>query len=122
VFAETCGRALVLEHNGDVYACDHFVDREHFLGNIIHQPLSDLVNAESQVQFGLDKKASIAPTCLDCPVLFVCHGGCPKNRDHHGLNRLCSGYRAFFAHIDPAMKKMAELIRQGRPPADIMQF
>ena len=120
VFAETCGHALVLEHNGDLYSCDHFVDQEHFLGSITHTPLSDLVNSESQVQFGLDKRARVSPTCLACPVWFACHGGCPKNRDPHGLNRLCSGYLAYFNHVEPAMQKMADLIQQGRAPAEIM--
>ena len=121
VFAETCGYAMVLEHNGDLYACDHYVDQAHLLGNITQRPLEDLVNSKSQVQFGLDKKARVASACLDCPVWFACHGGCPKNRDRDGLNRLCSGYRAFFEHIRPSMETMAALIRHGRPPAEIMQ-
>ena len=119
VFAETCGRALVLEHNGDLYACDHFVDSEHLLGNITQQPLINMVNSKPQVQFGRDKKAQISSICLDCPFWFACHGGCPKNRAASGLNRLCKAYLAFFQHVAPAMEKMADLVRQGRPPADI---
>ncbi|MFW5713748.1 MAG: anaerobic sulfatase maturase [Brevefilum sp.] len=121
VFAETCGRALVLEHNGDLYACDHFVNNEHLLGNITHHPLADMVNSKPQEEFGLNKKTSVSPTCLDCPVWFVCHGGCPKNRDVNGLNHLCSGYKIFFEHIKPAMEKMADLIRHGQTPAEIMK-
>lgn len=120
VFAETCGRGLVLEHNGDLYSCDHFVDEEHLLGNIIHMPLLEMVNSKRQAQFGLDKKEKVSPACLKCPYWFACHGGCPKNRDENGLNRLCAGYRAFFEHIAPAMEEMVDLIRQGRPPAEIM--
>lgn len=121
VFAETCGRALVLEHNGDLYACDHYVDQEHLLGNITQQPLLNMVNSKTQVQFGRDKREKVSPTCLECPFWFACHGGCPKNRDKKGLNRLCGAYQAFFEHISPTMKVMVNLIRQGRPPADIMK-
>ena len=120
VFAETCGRALVLEHNGDLFACDHFVDSEHLLGNITQQPLLNMVNSKPQVQFGHNKKDKVSATCLECPFWFACHGGCPKNRDEKGLNRLCGAYRAFFEHISPAMNQMADLIQQGRPAADIM--
>jgi len=120
VFSETCGRALVLEHNGDLYACDHFVDSEHLLGNITHDPLIDMVNSKSQVQFGQNKKARVSRNCLACPVWFACHGGCTKNRDETGLNHLCGSYRAFFEHIAPKMEKMADLIRQGHAPAEIM--
>jgi uncharacterized protein len=121
VFAETCGRALALEHNGDLYACDHYVDREHLLGNITQQPLINMVNSKTQLQFGRDKREKVSPTCLECPFWFACHGGCPKNRDKTGLNRLCGAYQAFFEHVSPSMKEMAQLIRQGRPPADIMK-
>lgn len=71
IFAKTCGHALALEHNGGLYACDHNGDREHFLSNIIQPPISDMVNADSQVQFGLNKKARVSPTCLDCRVWFT---------------------------------------------------
>jgi uncharacterized protein len=121
IFAETCGRALILEHNGDLYACDHFVDHDHFLGNIKHHMLADMVNSSMQVQFGLNKREGVASTCLDCPVWFACHGGCPKNRDENGVNRLCSAYRSFFQHTTPAMKQMADLIRQRRAPSEIMK-
>ncbi len=121
IFAETCGRALVLEHNGDLYACDHFVDPDHLLGNIKHHPLTDMVNSSMQVRFGLNKRDQVASACLHCPVWFACHGGCPKNRDENCLNRLCSAYRSFFKHITPAMEQMADLIRRGWSPAEIMK-
>ena len=120
VFAETCGRALVLEHNGDLYACDHFVDSEHLLGNITQQPLLNMVNSKPQEQFGRNKREKVSSTCLECPFWFACHGGCPKNRDQKGLNRLCGAYRVFFQHVSLYMKQMANLIRQGRPAAEIM--
>ncbi len=120
VFAETCGRALVLEHNGDLYACDHFVDDDHLLGNMTHTPLVHMVNSAEQRQFGQSKKEDLPENCLDCSYRFACNGGCPKNRDKNGLNRLCAGYQAYFNHINPAMEKMTALLRQNRPPAEIM--
>lgn len=120
VFAETCGRALVMEHNGDLYSCDHFVNEVHFLGNITQSPLVELVESEQQGRFGQAKRDRLPQTCLECKYRFACHGGCPKNRDENGLNRLCEGYRAFFEHIDPAMRMMTALLHQNRPPAEIM--
>ncbi len=126
LFEETCGSSVVMEHNGDVYACDHFVFPSHLLGNMLETPLVDLVGSERQRRFGLDKRDALPRRCRECPVLFVCHGGCPKNRLLHtpegepGLNYLCEGYRAFFGHIDGPMRRMAALLRAGRPPADIM--
>ncbi len=121
VFAETCGRALALEHNGDLYACDHFVDPQHLLGNITQKKLLDMVNSTSQGQFGRNKQEKASATCRECPFWFACHGGCPKNRDSQGLNRLCTGYQFFFEHITPFMQQMADLVRQGQPAADIME-
>jgi uncharacterized protein len=121
IFAETCGRALVLEHNGDLYACDHFVNPEHKIGNITKTPLTNLVESTRQVRFGLNKRDTLPEKCQNCPVLFICHGGCPKNRDETGLNRLCPGYLDFFQHIDQPMRKMADLLRQRRSPAEIMK-
>jgi uncharacterized protein len=121
VFSETCGRALVLEHNGDLYSCDHFVNPDHLLGNITQTPLVDLVKSDQQAAFGARKHTDLPPTCINCKVRFICQGGCPKNRDPSGLNCLCEGYQAFFAHIEEPMQAMCELLRQKRPPADIMQ-
>lgn len=126
VFAETCGDALVLEHNGDVFACDHFVEPRFKLGNLLEMPLVEMVNAPSQRKFGADKRDALPRYCRACVVQFVCNGGCPKDRvlttpdGEAGLNFLCEGFKAFFTHIDRPMKTMAELIRRGRAPAEIM--
>jgi uncharacterized protein len=126
VFAETCGNAPALERNGDLYSCDHFVDPAYRLGNIAKRPLSDLIASERQRNFGNDKRDSLPRACRDCPVRFACNGGCPKDRfmttpdGEPGLNFLCEGYRAFFAHIGPPMRIMAELLRRRRSPAEIM--
>ncbi len=125
-FAPTCGAAVALEHNGDLYSCDHFVDPDHFLGNITKTPLADLVGSAKQRQFGQDKRDGLPRVCRECPVRFACHGGCPKNRfaqtpdGEAGLNYLCEGYRMFFSHIDGPMRMMADLLRQGRYADEIM--
>lgn len=126
VFEETCGLALAMEHNGDVYSCDHFVEPRHRLGNMNVIPLADLVASDQQRQFGLDKRDTLPRMCRECEVRFVCNGGCPKNRllttpdGEPGLNFLCAGYKAFFTHIDRPMQFMAAELRAGRPPANIM--
>ena len=125
IFGPTCGLGVALEHNGDVYSCDHFVDPDHYLGNILETPLAELVPSEKQRAFGRAKRDSLPPRCQACGYLGVCNGECPKNRfatdgEESGLNYLCDGYRAFFAHADPAMKVMADLIRRGRPADGIM--
>ncbi len=125
-FAPTCGTAVVLEHNGDVYSCDHFVDSASLLGNIRDQHIGELVGSGRQRRFGLAKREALPRYCRQCEVLFACHGGCPKDRvltapdGEPGLNYLCSGYRAFFSHIRQPMETMAGLLRQGRAPAEIM--
>lgn len=126
IFEETCGRALALEHNGDLYACDHFVDPAHFRGNILASPLAGLAVQDSQRRFGLDKRDKLPRYCRECPVRFICNGGCPKDRllatpaGEPGLNYLCEGYKAFFTHIDLPMRAMARLLAQRRAPAEIM--
>jgi uncharacterized protein len=126
VFAETCGNALALEHNGDVYACDHFVEPRYLLGNIQERHLVDLVASEKQREFGAAKRETLPRYCRDCAVRFACHGECPKNRfgrtpdAEPGLNYLCAGYKAFFTHIDRPMRIMAQLYRLGRAPSEIM--
>jgi uncharacterized protein len=126
VFEETCGTALVLEHNGDLYACDHFVEPRCRLGNVLETPLVELVGSEQQRRFGLAKRDGLPRACRECAVRFVCHGGCPKNRvartpdGEPGLNYLCEGYRAFFAHVDRPMRMMRAELRAGRPPANVM--
>jgi uncharacterized protein len=127
IFEETCGNALALEHNGDLYSCDHFVRPAHRLGNIGRAELPVLVNAEAQRAFGQAKLGDLPGYCRACEVRFVCNGECPKNRfirtpdGEPGLNWLCEGYRAFFNHIDPAMRYMANALRHKRPPAEIMR-
>jgi len=125
--AATCGQALAMEYNGDVYACDHFVEPAHRLGNIRETPLVEMVRSEKQRYFGRAKRDSLPHTCRVCDVGFACHGECPKNRYGHsgeapGQNVLCKGFRAFFRHIDPAMDFMVASIRARRPPADIMTY
>ena len=127
VFSPTCGSALVIEHNGDIYSCDHFVDRDHLLGNILTESLTRLVNSERQRQFGLSKRENLPNYCKKCPVLFACRGECLKNRfsvtpdGEPGLNYLCEGYRMFFSHIDRPMKFMVQELNAGRAPANIMK-
>lgn len=128
VFSETCGYALALEHNGDLYSCDHYVEPEYLLGNIQDSHMIELVTSEKQVQFGLDKRDTLPRYCQECMVRFACHGGCPKNRfintpdDEPGLNYLCAGYMAFFKHIDGPMRIMADLLRRNRAPAEAMNI
>jgi uncharacterized protein len=127
IFDETCGRGLALEHNGDVYACDHFVTPAHLLGNVRTSSLIELVDSPAQVHFGQAKRDTLPAVCRRCPVRFACNGGCPKDRllasvdGEAGLNYLCAGYKAFFSHIDRAMQGMALLLRAGRDPATIMR-
>jgi uncharacterized protein len=126
LYRRQCGRAVVLEHNGDLYSCDHFVEPEFKLGNIHVRPLVELANADQQVRFGEAKESTLPPYCLQCEVRFACNGGCPKNRFIHtpdgepGLNYLCAGYRKFFGHIDPYMKMIVDELKHNRPAANVM--
>lgn len=126
VFRETCGSALAMEHNGDVYSCDHYVYPENKLGNIGATPLEHMVFSEQQKAFGDYKRDALPRMCRECEVRFACHGECPKHRfrstpdGEPGLNYLCAGYKHFFKHVDPYMKFMATELRAGRPPANVM--
>jgi uncharacterized protein len=132
IFQETCGLALALEHNGDLYACDHYIEPGFLLGNILDTPMIELVSSARQRQFGLDKRDTLPTVCLRCDVRFACHGECPRNRflrtqdgkasggGEPGLNYLCAGYKLFFHHIDRPMRLMAALLHQRRAPAEIM--
>jgi uncharacterized protein len=128
IFEKTCGTALALEHNGDVYSCDHYVEPAHRLGNLQEIPLVELVASKQQRRFGLAKRDTLPGYCRACEVRFVCNGGCPKDRTLHtpdgepGLNYLCAGYKTFFTHIDRPMRIMAEELRAGRPPANVMRL
>ncbi len=121
-----CGRALALEFNGDVYSCDHFVQPDHLLGNVLETSLARLVESGRQAEFGRSKATALPLDCAACRARFACNGGCPKDRfvpDPSGgpdLNYLCAGYQAFFAHTEDAMQAMAALLRAGRAPAEIM--
>ncbi|WP_342676371.1 anaerobic sulfatase maturase [Methanofollis sp. UBA420] len=126
IFGPTCGLGVALEHNGDLYSCDHFVEPDHYLGTILTTPVADLVNSEKQRRFGLAKRDTLPRYCRACAFLPVCNGECPKNRfvetpdGEPGLNYLCEGYRAFFSHADRPMRMMADLLRQGRPADEVM--
>ena len=128
VFAERCGAAMAMEHNGDLYACDHYVYPRYKLGNLLNQSLVEMAGSEQQRKFGNDKFDSLPQYCRKCSVRFACNGECPKHRFMHtpdgepGLNYLCPGYKRFFTHIDAHMRTMADLLRAGRPAADIMHL
>ncbi|SFJ72227.1 uncharacterized protein SAMN05421753_1401, partial [Planctomicrobium piriforme] len=117
VFRETCGGALAVEHNGDVYACDHYVFPEYRIGNVAADSLREMVNSPNQIQFGNAKASTLPQYCRDCDVRFACHGECPKNRfiktpdGEAGLNYLCAGYKQFFHHVGPCMQYMADELR-----------
>jgi uncharacterized protein len=127
VHSETCGLALALEHTGDLYSCDHFVEPRYLLGNIKERHMLELVSSPQQKQFGLDKRDTLPQYCLDCDVRFACHGGCPKDRfirtphGEPGLNYLCAGFKEFFHHVDGPMRVMGELLSRNRAPAEIME-
>jgi len=126
--APTCGSAMALEHNGDLYSCDHFVEPAHLLGNIMERPIPQLALSDRQLGFGLDKRDALPRQCRECEVLFACNGECPKNRflktvdGEPGLNYLCAGLKAFLLHIDHPMRIMADLLLQRRAPAEIMSL
>lgn len=128
VFARTCGSAMAMEHNGDLYSCDHFVYPDNKLGNIMESPLATMAASPQQVRFGRDKDLGLPSDCIECDVRFACNGECPKHRflltasGEPGLNYLCAGYKHFFHHIDPYMKFMADELRQERPPANVMAW
>jgi uncharacterized protein len=122
----TCGEGVALEHTGDVYSCDHFVEPAHLLGNIHVTPLGELVSSERQRAFGRAKSETLPKACWECRYLFTCHGECPKNRvltapdGEPGLNWLCEGLQAFFAYTERPMKIMADLLRRGQTADRVM--
>jgi uncharacterized protein len=126
LFAENCGKALIVEHNGDVYSCDHFMYPDYRLGNIGESGLSQLANSPAQQRFGSAKSADLPDYCRRCEVRFACHGECPKNRfmttpdGQPGLNYLCPSYKRYFTHIAKYMNAMAKLISHGQPASLIM--
>jgi len=126
VFAEKCGTALAIEHNGDIYSCDHYVYPRHRLGNVMNHSLGAMVNSPQQIKFGGDKSDSLPKFCCECEVRFACNGECPKHRfirtpdGEAGLNYLCAAYKKIFNHINPHMKTMARLLQNDEAPARIM--
>lgn len=126
VFTKTCGDALVIEHNGDVYSCDHFVYARNFVDNILEKPLVDIVASAKQSDFKANKFSRLPSTCKNCIYLFLCYGGCPRNRlsltedGEPGLNNLCEGYRMYFSHTQKAMKFMVQQLHEEKAPADVM--
>ena len=127
VHSETCGLALAIEHTGDLYSCDHFVEPAFKLGNIKDKHMIELIASPQQKQFGLDKRDTLPRFCRECDVRFACHGGCPKDRftddpyGEPGLNYLCPSFKAFFHHVDGPMRAMSELLTAGRAPSDLVQ-
>lgn len=126
IFAQTCGHAGVMEFNGDVYSCDHFVFPEYKLGNIRSKTLTEMMYSKKQQQFGEDKFNKLPSQCKQCKHLKVCYGECPKNRiistesGEPGLNYLCKGYYKFFDHVAPYMEFMKNELNNKRSPANVM--
>ena len=128
VFSETCGNAMIIEHNGDLYSCDHFVYPEYNLGNVRDKTIREMATSPKQVKFGQDKRDALPTVCRGCEVRFACNGGCPKHRFERtpdgegGLNTFCRGYKMFFRHADPYMRFMANELRNGRPAVNVMEW
>lgn len=126
--SKECGHAGIMEYNGDVYSCDHFVYPEHMLGNLRHKTITEMMYSNKQRQFAKMKTEMLPKQCHECDFLFACHGECPKNRfvkDHYGnpgLNYLCKGYHMFFQHVKPYMDFMKGELAAQRPPANVMNF
>ncbi|MCL2483706.1 MAG: anaerobic sulfatase maturase [Propionibacteriaceae bacterium] len=118
--APTCGQVLVVEADGGVYSCDHYVRPTHHLGDITTSTLGEMASSPFQIQFGEDKRTLLPQRCLACPWLKVCNGGCPKDRRPDGINHLCDGLEQFFSHAVPVLTQMIALTRQGLAPAAIM--
>ena len=127
-FGEVCGDGLVVEHNGDVYSCDHFVYPEYKLGNIMQGNLATMYSSSEQQCFGRDKRDALPLECKRCNYFFLCHGECPKHRFGYAkngepyMNVLCEGYKMFFRHTDPYMRYMKTLIEKGEPAAGGMEW
>ncbi|MGC1361851.1 MAG: anaerobic sulfatase maturase [Silvibacterium sp.] len=126
IHAPTCGYGPALEHNGDLYSCDHFVEPRFRLGNIHETHMLKLVSSPEQRRFGDNKRDSLTAQCRNCTVRHLCNGGCPKDRfmlsrdGEPGQNYLCAGLELFFMHTRPAMQEMAQLLQKGRAPSDVM--
>jgi uncharacterized protein len=128
ILQPTCGEGVALEHTGDLYSCDHFVDPQFLLGNILETPVGDLVRSEQQRAFGRAKQETLPAFCRSCEYLFACNGECPKNRillapdGEPGLNWLCAGLKTFFAHTDRRMRLMADILTRGGEAREVMDL
>jgi uncharacterized protein len=128
VFSETCGDATAMEHNGDLYSCDHYVYEDYRLGNIMKTSMVEMINSDAQKKFGKDKRDSLPRYCYECDYRFACHGECPKNRisltpaGDPGLNYLCPSYKKYFAHVHPYMQFMVDELKAKRAPANVMHW
>ena len=128
VYAKVCGGNSIIEHNGDIYPCDHFVYPKYRLGNISEKSLREMMTSSEQIKFGLDKRGMLPSKCLRCKYEYLCHGECPKHRFNRtengdtGLNALCSGYHMFYDHTLPYMLKMKELLEAQTSPALVMPW
>ncbi|HUW94133.1 MAG TPA: SPASM domain-containing protein, partial [Bacteroidales bacterium] len=128
VYSETCGDALVVEHNGDVYSCDHFVYPEFRLGNILEDDLIDLYKSQKQFDFGINKRNILPSQCRRCEYYFACRGECPKHRfiktksGEENLNALCEGFKYYYFHVAPYMEHMKNLLFNKKAPALVMDW
>ena len=128
IYAETCGHASVMEFNGDVYACDHYVFPEYKIGNVKTHTIYEMMFSENQLRFGADKRDLLPTQCRECEFLKLCNGECPKNRiiktstGEPGLNYLCAGFKAYYRHTKPYMEFMANELFFKRPPSNVMQW
>ena len=127
-FSERCGQAVIVEHNGDVYSCDHFVYPKYRLGNILAGEPGEMIDSEKQLRFGAVKEESLPKYCRECDFLIACRGECPKHRflktpdGEPGLNYLCTGYKKFFNHVRPYMDAIVQTIRMGCPAEKVMDL
>jgi uncharacterized protein len=128
VYSETCGANAVMEHNGDIYPCDHFVYSKYKLGNVKDMSLQEIMLSEKSRRFGIDKRNMLPAQCIRCKYYFACHGECPKHRftkteqNEVRMNSLCEGLYHFFSHVNPYMHKMKALIFEGKEAKLIMDY
>ena len=128
VSRETCGDVVVVEHNGDFYSCDHFVDDGHRIGNIFETSLAEMLASPAQRHFGNQKRDALPRYCRDCEVLSSCNGGCPKDRftrtpdGEAGLSYLCPGLKLFYSHARPTLQKLAEIRQSENPEAELLEL
>jgi uncharacterized protein len=126
-FTKRCGRAVIIEHNGDIYSCDHFMYPDYRLGNILTDDLGEMLSSKQQVDFGALKETTLPRYCRECELLFACRGACPKHRflrtpqGEPGLNYLCEGYKKFFGHVRPYMNTILLLLERGLPASKVME-